>query len=47
MFQVGVAGLAWARKSPDAKERAEAAVIGTIAVVGVNGVWTYLKGHIR
>jgi hypothetical protein len=47
MFQVGVAGLSWARRAPDAKERAEAAVIGTIAVVGINGVWTYLKGHIR
>ncbi len=47
MFEVAKAGVAYAKKTPDAKDKAEAAAIGTIAVLGINGVWSYLKNYVR
>lgn len=47
MYEAAKAGVSYAKKSPDAKEKAEAAAIGAIAVLGINGVWSYLKGHVR
>ena len=47
MYEVGKAGLSLARKAPDAKERVEAAALGTVAVLGINGVWIFLRGHIK
>lgn len=47
MYEAGLAGLAFARKMPDAKEKAETTAMGAIAVLGINGVWAFLKGHIR
>lgn len=47
MYEAGIAGIAFAKRKPDAKEKAEAVAIGTIAVLGINGVWSYMKSHIK
>ncbi len=47
MYEAGLAGFAYARKNPDAKEKAEATAIGALAVLGINGVWAYVKSHVR
>ena len=47
MYEAAKAGVAFAKKTPDAKEKAEAAAIGAIAVLGINGVWAFLKSHVR
>ena len=47
MYEAGLAGLAFAKKTPDAKDKAEATAIGTIAVLGINGLWSFLKSHIK
>ncbi|MBI2712579.1 MAG: hypothetical protein HYX41_06990 [Bdellovibrio sp.] len=47
MYEAAKAGVAYAKKTPDAKEKAEAAAIGAIAVLGINGVWSFLKSHVR
>lgn len=47
MYEAGLAGVSFAKKSPDAKEKAEATAIGAIAVLGLNGVWTFLKSHVK
>jgi hypothetical protein len=47
MYEIGLAGVSFAKKSPDAKDKAEAAALGALVVLGVNGVWSFLKGHIK
>jgi hypothetical protein len=47
MYEAGVAGVSMARRNPDWKEKAEATALGAIAVLGINGVWSFLKGHIK
>lgn len=47
MYEAGKAGVAYAKNQPEAKDRAEAVAIGAIAVLGLNGVWAFLKSHIH
>ena len=47
MYEAAKAGVAYAKKTPDAKDKAEAAAVGAIAVLGINGVWSFLKSHVR
>src|SRR4051812_29830881 len=47
MYEAGLAGLAFAKKTPDAKDKAEATAIGAVAVLGLNGVWSFLKSHVK
>jgi hypothetical protein len=46
-YEAGKAGVLYARKHPEAKDKAEAVAIGAIAVLGINGVWSYIKGQIH
>lgn len=47
MYEAALAGVAFAKKSPDAKDRVEAAALGALAVLGINGVWAFLKTHVK
>jgi hypothetical protein len=47
MYVAAKAGVAYAKNSPDAKDKAEAAAIGAVAVLGINGVWSFIKNHIN
>ncbi len=47
MYEAAKAGVAYAKNSPDAKDKAEAAALGAVAVLGINGVWSFIKNHVR
>lgn len=47
MYEAAKSGLCVARKTPDARDRVEAVAIGTLLVLGINGVWAFLKGHVK
>jgi hypothetical protein len=46
LYEMGKAGLAIARKQPDAKEKAEHVALGTVVVLGVNAVWAFVSKYI-
>lgn len=47
MYEAGKAGLAFARKQPDAKEKMEHVALGTVIVLGINGVWAFIKRYVN
>ena len=47
MYEAGLAGIAFARKTPDAKDKAEATALGILAILGINGLWSFINGHIK
>ena len=46
LYEAGKAGIAFAKKQPDAKEKAEHVALGTVIVLGINGVWSFITNYI-
>ena len=47
LFYVGEAALTWIQNRPEAKDKATRVAVGTVALLGVNGVWSWLQSQIR
>lgn len=46
-FYAGEAAIHWIQNKPDAKDKASRVAVGTIALLGINGVWSWLQSHVR
>jgi len=46
-FYAGEAAIQWIQNKPDAKDKASRVAVGTIALLGINGVWSWLQSHVR
>jgi len=46
-YYAGEAAVHWIQNRPDSKDRASRVAVGTIALLGINGVWSWLQSHIK
>jgi hypothetical protein len=47
LYYVGETALAYIQNKPDAKDKVGRVSVGTIALLGINGVWAWLQSHVR
>lgn len=46
-FYAAEAAICWIQNKPEAKDKATRVAVGTIALLGINGVWSWLQSHVR
>ena len=47
LYYVGEAAVSYIQSRPDAKDKVGRVAVGSIALLGVNGVWAWLQSHVR